>query len=880
MFRSRSTAAMLLVAIVFLSSESQFWTPVIGSNTFIDENTNLAEDFFPDEGEPAPNIEEYSSISNYDDYDTDTNSSTAYETDSSDVLLPKGNKSSVMHFVRQLNNITRDSGKSVKLNCEVTGEPPPLRIQWYMNEVPVGGSDGAGGGGDGGNGEKKSKPRLTVKRFQSRHKNGLGSRLRINKLEVHDKGFFTCKATNGIEEIQSTAILIVKVNRFSHDESSIDIPHFGFSNQYPVVLEGETKINSHLGINEQQSPLETIPELSQVLTHPICQMYQGSHCSKYLQGQNVYIPANSSQALIEGNLSSAFKVITSSTDMTAGCAKYALPSICHTAYPLCRKDRTIPKPLLVCQEDCELLENDICSQEHAIAKKHHLLGRFVNLPNCSSLPKTDCFELGIEKPEVDEDEKCYWGLGVSYRGTISSFQNLSCVRWSQQLIVKTSDYKELQGGHRFCRNPGSEENEPWCVVEMPDTGQMKKVICDVPHCMRTLQLPIFIVSTVSISLFIVLVVMVICCIRRKSKRRNSAIRRRLPSYTNQKQDIVKGKTNGLELSSLIPGSSASSQKSDKYCKVRQYALGEITFLQEIGEGAFGKVFKGQVANDMGTIIMVAIKTLKEGASAKTAADFKRETDLMGELRHPNVVCLVGMCSRPACLLFEYMVGGDLHEFLMARSPHSPNSPIAPPLNQADFMYIATQIASGMEYLCSHHYVHRDLAARNCLVAENLTVKISDFGLSRDIYSSDYYRVQSKSLLPVRWMPPESILYGKFTTESDVWSFGVVLWEVYSYGLQPYYGYSNQEVIEMIRSRQLLPCPQECPSRMYSLMMECWHEAPVRRPNFTEIHSRLRQWAAMSVSAAPTMTYSMVRPGSQSDRTGSSNVSSTCRPVNI
>jgi receptor tyrosine kinase-like orphan receptor 1 len=116
-----------------------------------------------------------------------------------------------MHFVRQLNNVTRDSGKSVKLNCEVTGEPPPLRIQWYMNEVPV------GGGVDGGNGvgEKKSKPRLTVKRFQSRHKNGLGSRLRINKLEVHDTGFFKCKATNGIEKIQSTAILMVKINPFS-----------------------------------------------------------------------------------------------------------------------------------------------------------------------------------------------------------------------------------------------------------------------------------------------------------------------------------------------------------------------------------------------------------------------------------------------------------------------------------------------------------------------------------------------------------------------------------------------------------------------------------------------------------------------------------------
>lgn len=131
-----------------------------------------------------------------------------------------------MDFVRKLNNITRDSGKSVKLNCEVTGEPPPLRIQWYMNEVPVA-ADGGGGSENGnGNGEKKSKPRMTVKRFQSRHKNGLGSRLRINRLEVHDTGFFTCEATNGIEKINSTAILIVKVNPFS--ELNATLKHLYF----------------------------------------------------------------------------------------------------------------------------------------------------------------------------------------------------------------------------------------------------------------------------------------------------------------------------------------------------------------------------------------------------------------------------------------------------------------------------------------------------------------------------------------------------------------------------------------------------------------------------------------------------------------------------
>jgi receptor tyrosine kinase-like orphan receptor 1 len=196
------------------------------------------------------------------------------------------------------------------------------------------------------------------------------------------------------------------------------------------------------------------------------------------------------------------------------------------------------------------------------------------------------------------------------------------------------------------------------------------------------------------------------------------------------------------------------------------------------------------------------------------------------------------------MLFEFMSQGDLHEFLILHSPRSDISAVEDRslvtiLTNQDFIRIAAQISAGMEYLSGHHYIHRDLATRNCLVGEQLNIKISDFGLSRDIYSSDYYRVQSKSLLPVRWMPPESILYGKFTTASDVWSFGVVLWEIWSYGLQPYYGNNNQEVISRIRSRQLLPPPDNCPSNVYELMVECWHELASRRPNFKELHSRFR-----------------------------------------
>lgn len=310
---------------------------------------------------------------------------------------------------------------------------------------------------------------------------------------------------------------------------------------------------------------------------------------------------------------------------------------------------------------------------------------------------------------------------------------------------------------------------------------------------------------------------------------------------------------------------STNQRGNSIMKIPQYGLKDVQFVEELGEGAFGKVYKGELNQKNGDKVFVAVKALKENASPKTQQDFRREIELISDLKHNNIVCILGVVLKeePLCMLFEYMSHGDLHEFLIANSPNEGKY-----LSQQQFLYIALQIAEGMDYLSNHHYVHRyihkyvfyelsllifylpkkyllqyfrDLAARNCLVGEDLIVKISDFGLSRDIYSSDYYRVQSKSLLPVRWMPSEAILYGKFTTESDVWSYGVVLWEIYSYGIQPYFGYSNQEVINMVRARQLLACPEACPSAVYSLMVECWHEQSVRRPNFAEIVHRLKVW---------------------------------------
>nr|XP_013808906.1 PREDICTED: tyrosine-protein kinase transmembrane receptor ROR2-like [Apteryx mantelli mantelli] len=290
-------------------------------------------------------------------------------------------------------------------------------------------------------------------------------------------------------------------------------------------------------------------------------------------------------------------------------------------------------------------------------------------------------------------------------------------------------------------------------------------------------------------------------------------------------------------------------------KLKEINLSTVRFMEELGEERFGKVYKGHL---FGTAPgeqtqAVAIKTLKDKAELALREEFKHEAMMRSRLQHPNIVCLLGIVTKeqPISMIFSYCSHSDLHEFLVMRSPHSDvgstddDKTVKSTLEPADFFHVVTQIAAGMEYLSSHHVVHKDLATRNILVFDKLNVKISDLGLFREVYAADYYKLMGNSLLPIRWMSPEAIMYGKFSIDSDIWSYGVVLWEVFSYGLQPYCGYSNQDVIEMIRNRQVLPCPDECPTWIYTLMLECWNEFPNRRPRFKDIHNRLRTWGNLS-----------------------------------
>ncbi|XP_057379874.1 tyrosine-protein kinase transmembrane receptor Ror-like [Daphnia carinata] len=301
----------------------------------------------------------------------------------------------------------------------------------------------------------------------------------------------------------------------------------------------------------------------------------------------------------------------------------------------------------------------------------------------------------------------------------------------------------------------------------------------------------------------------------------------------------------------------------------------IELKQEIGEGCFGKVFRGSLRRPNGQPHQgpndeaVAVKVLKAAAGPTGQEDLLQEAEIMISFSHPNILSLKGIViNEPNIgpwLVFEYMALGDLAQLLRSANGNLfAKTKTAYSLNQDDLHSIAGQIADGMAYLSSQHFVHRDLACRNCLVGERpqgggLAVKISDFGMSRDVYTCDYYKIGGSRMLPVRWMPPEAILYGKFTIESDVWSFGVVLWEMFALGVQPYYGHSNEQVVKLILQGILLTPPNLAPPLICQLLNGCWKTQPADRLTFAEIHSKLKRRARSNETWTPSaVTYVHLR----------------------
>ncbi|XP_055591347.1 insulin-like receptor [Uranotaenia lowii] len=269
----------------------------------------------------------------------------------------------------------------------------------------------------------------------------------------------------------------------------------------------------------------------------------------------------------------------------------------------------------------------------------------------------------------------------------------------------------------------------------------------------------------------------------------------------------------------------------------------IIKLEELGQGSFGMVYKG-ILTEINTkrTIPCAIKTVNENATIKERDAFLTEASVMKQFNTHHVVRLLGVVSQgePTMVVMELMTNGDLKSYLRRHRPDYENgndpSPQPPTLRQ--IYQMAIEIADGMAYLSAKKFVHRDLAARNCMVAEDMTVKIGDFGMTRDIYETDYYRKGTKGFLPVRWMAPESLKDGVFSSSSDVFSYGVVLWEMATLASQPYQGLTNDQVLRYVIDGGVMERPENCPDKLYDMMRRCWQHRPTARPTFLDIINML------------------------------------------
>uniref|UniRef100_A0A8C1Q6X7 Receptor tyrosine kinase-like orphan receptor 2 n=1 Tax=Cyprinus carpio TaxID=7962 RepID=A0A8C1Q6X7_CYPCA len=723
-----------------------------------------------------------------------------------------------LEFVEPPNNMTIVQGQTVTLHCKVAGHPWPS-IRWLKNDAPV----------------VQEQGRISIRKTEA------GSKLRIQDLDTTDTGYYQCVASNSIKVISATGVLYVRL---------------GSGGQSPA----------HGGEDSRHEK-------------GFCQPYRGIACARFIGNRSIYVESLQMQGESENRITAAFTMIGTSTQLSDQCSEFAIPSFCYYVFPLCEEGTRGPRRRQLCRDECEALENDLCHAEYTIARSNPLILMQLELPACNLLPHpgspdaASCIRIGLPPQYSPPNHSCYNGSGANYKGTVSVTKSgYQCQPWSAQYPhshhLTPVEYPELRGGHNFCRNPGGQMESPWCYTLDPN---VRVDVCDIQPCMPPekvkKEILYILIPSIATPLVIACLFFLICMCRNKQKESaDSPTRRQLTASPSQEMELP-----------LL-------NQHKHQAKLRELNLSAVRFMEELGEDRFGKVYKGHL---YGTAPgeqtqVVAIKTVKDKDEGPLREEFRHEAMLRSRLQHPNIVCLLGVITKeqPMSMIFSYSGHGDLHEFLVMRSPHSDvgssddDKTVKSTLEQADFLHIVTQIAAGMEYLSSHHVVHKDLAARNILVCDKLNVKILDLGLFREVYSADYYKLMGTSPLPIRWMSPEAILYGKFSTDSDIWAYGVVLWEIFSYGLQPYCGYSNQDVIEMVRNRQVLSCPDDCPAWIYTLMLECWNEFPARRPRFKDIHARLRTWESLSNynSSAQTSGVSNTTQNSSLSTSPISNIS--------
>ena len=366
------------------------------------------------------------------------------------------------------------------------------------------------------------------------------------------------------------------------------------------------------------------------------------------------------------------------------------------------------------------------------------------------------------------------------------------------------------------------------------------------------------VPIVGVMVVVAVVIVIIVAVAHKQKTRTKQLEQLAKEQASANQYTMTVVNNPFEF-------------LEEYNMEYNYALLEV--VDQLGEGAFGRVYKarapGLQRGQHRAAEFVAVKSLKNDADNDNVDLFCKEVKVCAQFDHEHVIRLLGVCTSSAqrCMIFEYMDLGSLLDLLHNSDPKSPTyageSSSFPLLHAEHLLPVVVQLCKGMKYLAELNFVHRDVATRNCLIDSNFNAKIADFGLSRNISAQNYYRIGSaKAYMPVRWMPPEALLYGKFTLKSDVWSFAVLMWEVYTFGQLPYQGMSDHEAIDGVKDAHGLENPQLCPLGVYDIMRSCWTKVPSRRPTMAEVCQRLELYKEGRYSA--NTSYVNLLPGKEED----------------
>ncbi|XP_069755950.1 fibroblast growth factor receptor 2-like isoform X7 [Narcine bancroftii] len=314
----------------------------------------------------------------------------------------------------------------------------------------------------------------------------------------------------------------------------------------------------------------------------------------------------------------------------------------------------------------------------------------------------------------------------------------------------------------------------------------------------------------------------------------------------------------------------------------EFSRDKLTLGKPLGEGCFGQVVMAEAVgvdkDKPKEALTVAVKMLKDDATEKDLSDLVSEMEMMKMIgKHKNIINLLGACTQdgPLYVIVEFTAKGNLREYLRARRPPGMeytfdiNRVCNEQLTFKDLISCTYQVARGMEYLASQKCIHRDLAARNVLVTENNVMKIADFGLARDVHNIDYYKKTTNGRLPVKWMAPEALFDRVYTHQSDVWSFGVLMWEIFTLGGSPYPGIPVEELFKLLKEGHRMDKPANCTNDLYMMMRDCWHAIPSQRPTFKQLVEDLDRILSLTSNAeyldlsGPLEQYSPSYPGTRS-----------------